>query len=190
MAAHNEYKSVCVYVWAEHRLEQHEFSRAWHLQICNEEGDSWLTLCPLQRPSEEDFQLLIRTVWSLCRCNFLNSISVLFLVCVCLLVICLCSRTLRSFLPVSVAPCTPLSLPSSFPGPSYFLSFPPFLPSLHKLPLPPSAFLLLFVIHSLLPSFSNSSPLSLFTVRLLGLYGILLSIFAKVSHGHYSIWIQ
>ena len=128
----DEYKPVWVCVWAEHRLEQQEFSRAWHLQICNEEADSWLTLCPLRRPSEEDFQLLIRTVWSLCRCNFLNSISVaLFLVYVCLLVICLCSRTLRSFLPLTVASCPPPSLPSSFPGPSYFLCFslfPPFSP--------------------------------------------------------------
>lgn len=36
----NDYKSVWVYFWAEHRLEQHEFSRAWHLEIYNEEADS------------------------------------------------------------------------------------------------------------------------------------------------------
>lgn len=77
--------SECISELSTHTLQQHELSSAWHLNMYNEEAYSWLTLCPLERPSDGDFQLLIGTVWSLHRCNFLNPTSKKLCCSICLL---------------------------------------------------------------------------------------------------------
>lgn len=150
-------------------------------------------LSTLGRLSDEDFQLLIKTVWSLPRCNFLNLISgVPLFICflgTCLPVICLCGRTLLSFWQLTAAS----NLFFLFHHLSrvclfclFFLS-PPFSPetSLHSFCF---SFCFCSPFISFFPFFYSS--LLLFTLKVLGLrlYSELLC--REASHGRYSIWAQ
>ena len=101
----------------------------------------------ITRPSDEDFQLLIRTVWFLHRCNFLNFVSEQF-----------CCSIFFSFFWSDVSiwslsayvaelgdSSSPLPLPTllllshTFSWPLLFSFFPSLLPSFHKLPPSPPA---------------------------------------------------
>lgn len=150
------------------------------------------SLSPLERPSDEDFQLFIRTVWSLHRCNFLSPVSEQFCCSICFLsdvsVWSLSSRVAELGDPSSPLPLPTLILLSqTFSWPLLFsIFFLSLLPSFHKLPPSPSAFLLfLFSIHFLLFLFYSS--ILQFTLKALGLCLYSALQFTKASHGPYSI---
>lgn len=120
---------------------------------------------PLERPSDEVFPLLFRTVWSPPRCSFLNPISDRFCCStgfpfVCLMWLFWLFACLSAYVP---EPWDPFLLPTLLPlsqHPSlalwFSILFPSPLPSLHKVP-PPPPFLLLFILHSFLSFFLFSS---------------------------------
>lgn len=155
-----------MYFWAEHWLEQSEVSRAYPLEIYNEEADSWLTLSfreaiwwrlPL---ALSDGMVCRDGIFWIPSLIILLFLWFLFDVSVCLFA-CLCARTWRSFLATAASNASPLP---PFLCPSYSLFPSPSLP-LHKLP-PPPPFLL--SLHSFLFHFL-SSLLLLFTLKALGL---------------------
>lgn len=130
----NDYKCVWVYFWDEHRLEQREFSRACHLEICNKEADSRLAVSSRETIWWR-FPVLISNVWPQHRCDSLNPISeqlrsssVLLPVCLTYLFARLSAYVPELWDPSSLLlqPPAALLLSQPSPGPFYFLSSFPF----------------------------------------------------------------
>lgn len=151
------------------------------------------SLSPLERPSDADFQLLIRTVWSLHRCNFLNPVSEQFCCSICFLSD-VSVWSLSAYVAELRDSSSPLPLPTllllsqTFCWPLLFsIFFPSLLPSFHKLPPSPSAFIL--ILHSF-PSFPFLFFYFAVHPEVLGLCLYSALQFTKASHGPYSIWSQ
>lgn len=188
----NDYKCVWVYFWDEHRLEQHEFSRACHLEIYNKEADSRLAVSSGETIWWR-FPVLISNAWSQRRCGSLNpaseqlrSSSVLLFVCLMYLFACL-SATCWNSETLPHCCCNHLLLASS-PNPALapfifcLFSLSPSFSYKHS----PPPLLLLFILWAFLCLFLL---FWLFVLKVgLCLYSAMQ--FTKASQGHNSLWPQ